>query len=212
MRIDNIKRTVFCILAALFCAALPAEGVGTKIAIKIEAGESWNKKQQPQMAFWIVESGSVHTVYVTERASKKRWRFGPKEGRPESLPVWYHAAGNESGNELDAVTSATPGKGLVFSAVTHGKSCMLFAEINVSFDYNDFYTKKTSGVNGQPSVIYAAEIPENFTAGDEIELKFIGCGSVDGSNGNIEKVNSSEMPSAMTTALSIVKKISVVAR
>lgn len=40
-----------------------------------------------------------------------------------------------------------------FSVWFEDKEYLIKAEFNTSFDYNDFYTKKNSGVNGQPSVI-----------------------------------------------------------
>jgi hypothetical protein len=71
-------------------------------------------------------------------------------------------------------------------------------EINHSFDYNGFWTKDNSGVNGQPSLIYHAK----FIAGTpaKINLMPFGYGSVDGSNGNITQGFEN-----FTTALTIIK-------
>ena len=71
-------------------------------------------------------------------------------------------------------------------------------EINHSFDYNGFWTKDNSGVNGQPSLIYHAK----FIAGTpaKINLMPFGYGSVDGSNGNITQGLEN-----FTTALTIIK-------
>lgn len=85
--------------------------------------------------------------------------------------------------QLDAVTSATPKGGIIFNAEIEDKEYLIKAEFNTSFDYNNFYTKKNSGVNGQPSVIYSAKIPADFNnESDEIKLSFDGCGSIDGSD------------------------------
>ncbi|WP_431725057.1 DUF2271 domain-containing protein [Treponema socranskii] len=140
-----------------------------------------------QCAVWLEDSNGnyVRTLYVTQRASKRNWIVGPKTGRPESLPVWYHAANYEStkgapGNaDVDAVTAATPKGGVVFTAEIGDGAYVIKAEFNTSFDYNDFYTKKNSGVNGQPSVVYEAKIPAD--ASGEIELTLSGTGSEDGS-------------------------------
>ncbi|MDD7579715.1 MAG: hypothetical protein PUJ70_01930 [Treponema sp.] len=49
-----------------------------------------------------------------------------------------------------------------------GKTYVFKCQVNQSFDYNEYYTKKNSGVDGQPAVLYAGEmIPD----GKEIEIK-----------------------------------------
>ncbi|MDY5049628.1 MAG: DUF2271 domain-containing protein, partial [Treponema porcinum] len=152
----------------------------------------------------------IRTLYVTSRAEKRSWIFSPKDGRPESLPVWYCASGENpakgSGEKtaLDAVSSATPKGGVIFGAEIDGeKSYVLKAELNNSFDYNGFYTKKNSGVNGQPSVVYGAIIPAGFT--QEIRLELLGTGSLDGSDGIIHAETEN-----LTTAQHIVSCIAVV--
>ncbi|MBQ7752934.1 MAG: hypothetical protein IJR80_04675, partial [Treponema sp.] len=163
----------------------------------------------------------------------KSWIFGPKEGRPESLPVWYGASKDGSASdkesaspatasapsgskaspatpsaplsrELDAVTGATPKSALTLSAQIEDGDCIIKAEFNNSFDYNDFYTKKNSGVNGQPSVVYTAKIPADLAAGQEITLEFEGTGSLSGENGEINK-----RAENLTTAKKIVKSVTV---
>lgn len=67
----------------------------------------------------------------------------------------------------------------IFNTEIEDKEYLIKAEFNTSFDYNDNYTKKTSGVNGQPSVIYSARIPADFNnESDEIKLSFDGCFSL----------------------------------
>ncbi len=187
-----------------------------EITVSVGAGQHWKEKREPQFSVWLEDSDGnfIRTLYVTERASHKSWIMSPKEGRPESLPVWYHASKHESSktkkqdakdSQLDAVTSATPKGGIIFNAEIENKEYLIKAEFNTSFDYNDFYTKKNSGVNGQPSVIYSAKIPADFNnESDEIKLSFEGTGSIDGSDG---KVNSDV--SNLTTATEIVKLIAV---
>ena len=186
------------------------------ITVSVGAGENWKQKREPQLAIWLedTEGNYVKTLYVTERASHKSWIMSPKEGRPESLPVWYNASKYEPAKSaspdavLDAVTSATPKGGLIFDAKLDDKAYVIRAEFNTSFDYNDFYTKKNSGVNGQPSVIYEAVIPAGFNkSSDEIRLEFAGTGSLDGADGNLHKETEN-----LTTARNIVKLVAVVGK
>lgn len=193
-----------------------------EISVKVTPGEHWKEKREPQVAVWLEdEDGNyIRTLYVTERASHKSWIFSPKEGRPESLPVWYGASknGGTSSKEaaspaapsasltrsLDAVTGATPKSELNLTAQMEDGDYIIRAEFNNSFDYNEFYTKKNSGVNGQPSVVYTAKIPANLTAGQEITLDFAGTGSLTGDDGSINKNTQN-----LTTAKKIVKVVTV---
>lgn len=186
------------------------------ITISVGAGQNWKQKREPQAAVWLedINGNYIKTLYVTERASHKSWMMSPKEGRPESLPVWYHASKFEPAKnaapamELDAVTSATPKGGIIFDAKLEDKTYVIKAEFNTSFDYNDSYTKKNSGVNGQPSVIYEAVIPADFNkSSEEIRLSFTGTGSLDGSDGLIHKDTT-----GLTTAGTIVKLVAVVGK
>ena len=207
-----------------------------EITIKVRPGQHWKEKREPQIALWLEDSGGnyIRTLYVTERAGHKSWIFGPKEGRPESLPVWYGASksgstvskaeaspsspASSSGTKaspstasapsltrsLDAVTGATPKSELNLTVQIEESDYIIKAEFNNSFDYNDFYTKKNSGVNGQPSVVYSAKIPANLTAGQEITLDFAGTGSLTGGDGSISKNTQN-----LTTAKEIVNSVTV---
>ena len=93
----------------------------------------------------------------------------------------------------------------MFTAEIGDGTYVIKAEFNTSFDYNDFYTKKNSGVNGQPSVVYKAKIPAD--ASGEIELTLAGTGSEDGSDGKIYTD-----VSKLTTAKTIVDKVIVTVR
>ena len=204
-------------LTLLFILTLSLSFLYAKeIKISVGAGQHWKEKREPQFSVWLEDSNGnfIRTLYVTERASHKSWIMSPKEGRPESLPVWYHASKHESSKtkkhndndtQLDAVTSATPKGGIIFNAEIEDKEYLIKAEFNTSFDYNDFYTKKNSGVNGQPSVIYSAKIPADFNKeSDEIKLSFEGCGSIDGSDGKVHPD-----ASKLTTATEIIKLIAI---
>ena len=187
-----------------------------EITVSVGAGQHWKEKREPQFSVWLEDSDGnfIRTLYVTERASHKSWIMSPKEGRPESLPVWYHASKHESSktkkhdaidSQLDAVTSATPKGGIIFNTEIEDKEYLIKAEFNTSFDYNDFYTKKNSGVNGQPSVIYSAKIPADFNnESDEIKLSFDGTGSIDGADGKVHSDVSN-----LTTTTEIVKLIAI---
>ena len=186
------------------------------ITVSVGAGDNWKQKREPQFAVWLedTEGNYVSTLYVTERASHKSWIMSPKDGRPESLPVWYHASKYEPTKstspdaKLDAVTGATPKGGIIFNAKLDDKAYKIRAEFNTSFDYNVFYTKKNSGVNGQPSVIYEAVIPADFNkSSEEIRLEFSGTGSLDGADGNIHDETEN-----LTTARTIVKMVAVVGK
>ncbi len=209
------KMMMFVAMMTVLAAAFAQE-----VIVSVGAGGHWKAKSTPQCVVWLEDAAGnfIRTLYVTNRAGKRSWLFGPKEGRPESLPVWYHASKHQgaakadasgavaASEKLDAVTSATPKGGFVFTTETGGKACRIRAEFNTSFDYNDTYTKKNSGVNGQPSVVYGADIPEGFASG-EISLSLLGTGSLDGSDGEIH----SGTP-GLTTAPEIVKSIEVTAK
>ena len=205
----------FIILGMLYLAYLfgVSSVFAEEITVSIEAGEHWKEKREPQIAVWAedLDGNFLRTLYVTKRASKKNWICGPKEGRPESLPVWYHAAKynpaklKDKADEdfvFDSVTGATPKGGIFFTAEITDLPCIIKAEFNTSFDYNDFYTKKNSGVNGQPSVVYKAQVKEKSK--DKIVLEFLGTGSIDGANGKI--CSDTE---GLTSAKNIVKNITV---
>ena len=206
-------KKIFIALYAL--AAMAAFAHAREITVSVGAGDGWKSGHEPQIAVWLEDEQGryLKTLYVTQKASGLSWFFGPKEGRPESLPVWYHASKHDSKKsaaknsspaekEIDAVTSATPKGGLVFKQNIDDTSCVIKVEVNASFDYNSTWTKKNSGVNGQPSLVYQALIP----AGQKKEVTFelIGSGSPDGSDGDVHK-NVAGIDSAKT----IVRSISV---
>ena len=158
----------------------------------------------PQIACWIEtpDGQFVDTVYVTSKGAKKSFFSAPASGRPEALPVWYHLQ-SKAASSIDAVSSATAASAsehkAKFGASLAPGRYQVFLEVNRSYDYNATYTKANSGVNGQPSVIYRAEL----TVGkDPNSASFIpiGTGSVDGSSGGV-----APGLDGITTALKIIK-------
>lgn len=223
MNLKSIIKKIFVASFALMIfqqawAEENSENVRTvQISAVVTPGSEWKGKFPPQFALWIQdENGSFcKTIFATKKASKKKWIFAPKNGRPESLPVWYHSCkknyASESENEMDAVTSATPKGSFEISQkiqLEDEKKYFVFAEVNKSFDYNEFYPKDAgensagySGVNGQPSAVYRAEISlENH----EAKLELFGTGSLDGKNGSIE-----DKTETLTSAKNLLEKIVV---
>lgn len=186
-----------------------------EVKVNIVPGEYW-KKRSPQCAVWIENENNeyISTLFVTKSVAKNKFSFAPKDGRPDSLPVWLSVTKDSKektkGNaqNLDAVSSVTPKQSVTVSKdlnLVKGKTYIIKVEVNQSFDYNDYFTKDNSGVNGQPSVIYSGKVipgEEN----QEIELKICGTGSVNGKSGKIYDDNLSKL----TTAKEIIKNIFVV--
>lgn len=169
---------------------------GARFALELEPGPHYAKEARvlwytytvwPQVAVWLEtpEGEYVDTLYVTEVAVTGRYRAAPKNGRPEALPVWFHL----DKEPVDAVSSATT----VGATVRYGNDLaarlpagryVVKLEANRSYDWNGTYTKKNAGVNGQPSLIYAAAIEIGAEA-KEAQFQPVGRGSVDGQDGKI---------------------------
>ncbi|OQA63156.1 MAG: hypothetical protein BWY39_01216 [Spirochaetes bacterium ADurb.Bin269] len=184
--------------------------------------------KSPQVAAWVetIEGEFVATLTVTSSTARGKWIGNPEGGRPESLPVWLAAskrkasgraaAGTERrDNRIDAVSSPTPKVGLDIEqnvCTENGKNYRIFVEVNASFDYNKTWPKKAkpgetaySGVNGQPSLVYAG----SFTGGQKetVELRPIGTGSVDGRTGDITPGTA-----GLTSALEIINRATATIR
>ena len=165
------------IFASVLLSAAAAFIWAEKISVAVNPGEAYSKRA-PQIAVWIEDSDGtyVDTLFVTKKASGNKWIGSPKDGRPESLPDWYKSKGQNpaekiSKDEVDATTSATPKKGIIIEKninLEKGKEYTIKCQVNQSFDYNEYYTKKNSGVDGQPAVLYSGSIIPN---GKEIEIK-----------------------------------------
>ena len=170
------------IFASVLLSAAAAFIWAEKISVAVNPGEAYSKRA-PQIAVWVEDSDGTYvgTLFVTKKASGNKWIGSPKDGRPESLPDWYKAKGQNpaekiSKDDLDATTSATPKKGIVISKdleLEKGKTYVFKCQANQSFDYNEYYTKKNSGVDGQPAVLYAGEMIPDGTE-KEIKLEFSG--------------------------------------
>ena len=170
------------IFASVLLSAAAAFIWAEKISVAVNPGEAYSKRA-PQIAVWVEDSDGTYvgTLFVTKKASGNKWIGSPKDGRPESLPDWYKSKGQNpaekiSKDEVDATTSATPKKGIVISKdleLEKGKTYVFKCQANQSFDYNEYYTKKNSGVDGQPAVLYAGEMIPDGTE-KEIKLEFSG--------------------------------------
>jgi hypothetical protein len=157
----------------------------------------------PQLAVWVeTVTGDRETVFVTQGAGENKWMFADE--RPGALPVWAGIRPGNQGVDIDAVSGATP-SGEVHAIVWQipqkydGKKISIFIEANVSFDYNDSYTKDEndpgySGVNGQPSVVWKSSFIVDDTP-RQMTPEIIGHGQVLGNNSAID----SDM-SGVTTA------------
>ncbi|MBQ0051022.1 MAG: DUF2271 domain-containing protein [Treponema sp.] len=170
-----MKKILCSVLSFSMASAIWAE----KISVAVNPGEAF-KNRAPQIAVWVEDSNGafIDTLFVTKKASANKWIGSPKGGRPESLPDWYKAKGQNpdgkiSADDLDATSSATPKKGIVINknfSMEKGCSYVFKCQVNQSFDYNDFYTKENSGVDGQPAVLYEGWILSDGSE-KEIQLK-----------------------------------------
>ncbi len=178
----------------------PAAGSGSqsgpRFSLRLEPGPQYTKDMhilfysytvRPQVAVWLESPDGryLDTMYVTEVVVTGKFAAAPKKGRPEALPVWSHI--DKSGT--DAVSSPTAkGSSVVYgndlAARLPAGTYVVKLETNRSYDWNATYTKRNAGVNGQPSLVYRAEIA---IGGERAEALFqpIGTGSVDGSDGAV---------------------------
>jgi hypothetical protein len=131
-------------------------------------------KRTPQFAIWVENTwtNEIRTVCVTAKTAKGKW--GGKTTRPVSLPYWVSRWNVETGNRgdptadqpvADAVTCATPQAEFERQiALPRGGRWRCFIEVNVSGDHNEHFPEKTADgrrdmhSNGQPSIVYSAEI------------------------------------------------------
>jgi hypothetical protein len=177
-------------------APLPGAQSGARFEIRLEPGPEYSKDMKiawfrytvwPQVAVWLEgpDGSFIDTLYVTELAVSKNYTTAPKQGRPEALPVWSALKQGSA----DAVSSPTT----VGNAVSYGNGLaarlpageyVVKLETNRSYDWNDTFTKKTTGVNGQPSLIYEAKLSVGKGPAKTSFLP-IGTGSVDGSDGSV---------------------------
>jgi hypothetical protein len=187
-------------------------GSGPRIELVLKPGPSYSAKMgfgpfaytvRPQVAAWIESPDGLFlgTIYLTEKSAKGSWLSAPAEGRPEALPIWEHRAGLAAGKNKnpadgktttqaegpDAVTAATAKAGARVGSSIAGHlaagTYVVCLEVNRSYDWNATYTKANSGVNGQPSLLYRAELSIGGPERADAIFTPVGTGSVDGSSG-----------------------------
>ena len=140
----------------------------------------------PQVAVWLetTDGKYLETLYVTRKADEGTWRAAPDTGRPEALPVWSHLRrALPNGVSSATATQETYAVRKTSGSLPAGRYVVML-EANRSYLYNDAYPKSVSGVNGQPSVVYRAEITIG-QGSTEAGFAPVGTGSPDGSNGEI---------------------------
>jgi anti-sigma factor RsiW len=225
MKMHYIVSAVFAVLAVCTAAVYASDPQKGTLTVTVTPGAYWKTERGPQFAVWVEKGDGTYvtTLFVTQRAAKQNWLFAPKDGRPESLPVWYHAVDSrpvtvtalQDKTNTDAVTSATPGAaGAIRYPVRlpSGERYVVKIEVNHSFDYNESWPKKAqkgsslySGVNGQPSVVYECTLDTTVSVKGNGRIQAVlvpaGTGSVTGRDGKIH-----DDLAGLTTALQIIGK------
>jgi hypothetical protein len=198
---------------------LPGVTGGHPIAVEVTKGPAYQQHTHgfdivPQMAIWTedLHGRFLSTLYVTEDEAKGVYVEDVRDGkpiygrRPAALPVWAFASGARARSAAadpdqavapDAITSATPEDNFVIetaaaAAAPAADGFVVRAELNSSFDYNDYYSETAfpddaayhdGGNPAQPSLVYAATV----RPGDRVAvMKPIGHGAVGGHDGAID--------------------------
>ena len=175
-----------------------AAAAGPRLELRLVPGKAYSARMgvwpfgyevQPQVAAWLTTPDGyfVEPLLVTARAAKASWRMAPAEGRPEALPVFSHLKTPAA----DGVSAATSrGETLHDAGLDAGLPAgryLVWLEVNRSYDYNAAYPKASAGVNGQPSVVYRAEIDLGGDGAVEARFSPVGTGSPDGSDGKVRE-------------------------
>lgn len=198
----------------------PSTDDSQKLSLFIKAGSEYESEPQPlywgltytavpQIAVWLEDNNGnyISTLYVTGKAATSGF-YSAVDGegrvrRPETLPYWSHKRGvraedglfvpAEDSTEFDGSTAATPKSDhllLLNAKVLEGYKVM--AEVNRSYDFNEFYHKQRfpndavysgSGSSGQPSLVYGGDI--SFEQGNSTMLRLMGHGHHSGKNGEL---------------------------
>lgn len=202
-----MKKLILLTVLSLIAASVFAESVSEEWTLTIKPGDEYSyikwygpfpTKKKPLIAVWLEdEEGQIlRTLYITNKAAENKW-MGKATERPESLPVYLHRmALSDLMESTDAISAASRGKEpepRSFSDDIPADTARIMAEVNISYDYNDSYTKEKTGVNGQPSLIYQAEWSADSQS---IHLLPAGTGSVDGRDGDM-KTDLSDLTSAL---------------
>ncbi len=178
-------------------------------------------KYFPSFSIWIEDEdgNSVKTLYATKKVAANKW--SGSSDRPSALPIWYGVLSkefvgreNEKVTELDAISGATSSKETAqikcqIPEEFVGKKVNVYLEANLSFDYNDHYKKDLkegdegfSDVNGQPSILWKAQIDTDKASDAIIVPEIVGSGEVLGKDHEIYTDTSN-----VTTAKQIFTKI-----
>lgn len=196
-------------LIALFAGCSSPKAVDVmKPHVTISFSYNEGLRYSPSYAIWAEDgSGNRTTLYATGKAAANRW--GGAE-RPSALPIW---SGIREAN-VDTVSGATPSDKAQIQCnlpqqLAESKF-KLFIEANASFDYNDYYKQDLqegdegySDVNGQPSVLWTAEIDPAQVRGEAAPV-LAGTGSVTGADHKIH-----DDMSNVTTAKELLKDITI---
>ena len=179
-------------------AANGAAASGPRLELHLVPGKAYSARMgtwpfsyvvQPQVAAWLTTSDGtfVEPLLVTARAAKGSWRMAPAEGRPEALPVFSHLKAAAT----DGVSAATSkGETLHDAGLGAGLPAgryLVWLEVNRSYDYNAAYPKAGAGVNGQPSIVYRAEMVLGGDGAVEARFSPVGTGSPDGGDGELRE-------------------------
>ncbi len=210
-----IKKITMLILILVFVIALCAcnatatasapslapSADSTEPAISVSFGYADGLRYAPSYAIWVQdEAGNTATLYATGKAATGL------ENRPGALPVWKGVS------EADVTSGATPNKEadltLTIPAAFAGKKLTLFIEANASFDYNDYYAKGLaesdegySDVNGQPSVVWTADIDTSVSGSATPVLA--GTGEVLGADNELHDVQNLTTATELLTAIQV---------
>lgn len=227
---------------ALLCGCekdLVVYGHGS-LEVSVEQGDAWlhdfplllgiKKKNPPQIAVWLedTEGNYLATVYASHKIATRSWLAAGGNRRREALPHWCHCRGVRYPDGLYLPTEEEPLADGISGATPRGsfgvKLCpaggltrfVVKVEVNHSTDFNEAYPASAKAGepgysggrhgSGQPAVVYAADV--DLSSGvTEFGAVLVGHSSPDGSSGDV----SSDV-SALTTALRIVKRITVSVR
>lgn len=180
-------------------------------------------KNPPQFAVWAEDTAGnyLYSLFVTKKIATEGWVSNNGNRRKEALPHWSFKRGiiyddglmlpTKNNPLADGITGETPKKDKTIIArfKNFQSPIVLKAEFNHSTDFNEHFPKTAiqndsnysggEGGSGQPGIVYADTI---FPYQQNGTLKYIGCSSSDGSNG--ELFNDWEK---LTSAKKIIKQI-----
>ncbi len=139
----------------------------------------------PQMVLWLEseDQSFKKTLYMTNKFGKQEWGgafyYKNKTFREYTFPLWCKRFKNElptKNNPLnDTITKATPKNSfkteILLPKEIEKKRCILYFEVNNSFDENKFYPMNNL-YNGQPSLVYVGTLEPAFKGNLELKLTY----------------------------------------